>query len=210
MKSFTGVKNILWDFDGVIMNSMPVRDKGFEVILKQYPSEQVEELMLFHRLNGGLSRYVKFRHFFEVIRKESITEDEILILASSFSEIMLEELLNPSLLIQDSLSFIKENAIKYNMHVVSGSDEKELKHICNELNLSDFFRSIKGSPTTKIINVGNLISENGYKHNETLLIGDSINDAEAAQANKIRFCGYNNANLCDYGYEYINSFNTLK
>ena len=28
-------KTILWDFDGVIMDSMPVRDKGFEIVLEK-------------------------------------------------------------------------------------------------------------------------------------------------------------------------------
>lgn len=61
---FDSIEIIFWDFDGVIMDSMKVRDEGFKIVLKDYPSDQVEKLMEFHRNNGGLSRYVKFRYFF--------------------------------------------------------------------------------------------------------------------------------------------------
>src|SRR2546428_5884187 len=147
MKSLSQYKVILWDFDGVIMDSMPIRDKGFEEVLKEYPMEQVKALMLFHQQNGGLSRYVKFRYFFEEIRKESITEDRINELASSFSKIMLSLLIDEKLLIEDSVSFIRNNLKNFEMHIVSGSDGIELRQICEALHLTQYFRSINGSPT---------------------------------------------------------------
>jgi 5'-3' exonuclease len=70
-------KIILWDFDGVIMDSNAVRDLGFERVLADYPKDSVAELMKFHHQNGGLSRYVKFRYFFEKVLKEEITEEKI-------------------------------------------------------------------------------------------------------------------------------------
>jgi len=102
-------KVLLWDFDGVIMDSMPVRSLGFSETLKDYPQEQVDELLAYHNRNGGLSRYVKFRYFFETIRKESITDEQVKILSQSFSEIMLAMLMNEKLLIADSVSFIRRH-----------------------------------------------------------------------------------------------------
>ena len=59
------IKTVLWDFDGVIIDSMKVRDWGFEEIFKDYDQELIDKLLAFHRKNGGLSRYVKIRYFFE-------------------------------------------------------------------------------------------------------------------------------------------------
>jgi beta-phosphoglucomutase-like phosphatase (HAD superfamily) len=39
------IKIIFWDFDGVILNSNEVRDNGFETVLKDFPTEQVEQLL---------------------------------------------------------------------------------------------------------------------------------------------------------------------
>ena len=40
-------KIILWDFDGVIMDSNAVRDIGFEKVLDNYPKESIEEFKEF-------------------------------------------------------------------------------------------------------------------------------------------------------------------
>lgn len=200
-----GIKVILWDFDGVIINSDEVRNSGFEKVLADYPKEQVDQLMQFHRKNGGLSRYVKFRFFFEEVLKQSVTEAEIQKLADSFSVIMKELLTNKELLIQDSLDFIKEHSSTIPMHIVSGSDQSELRYLCKEMGIDTFFKSIHGSPTPKNTLVKEVIESNHYLKNEIALIGDSINDYEAAKINDISFFGYNNEMLIDKG-EYIEKF----
>lgn len=200
-------KVILWDFDGVILDSMPVRYKGFEEVLKFYPEDQVEQLLKYHSRNGGLSRYVKFRYFFEEIRKESVENELINELAVKFSEIMLKSLQEESLLINDSVNFIKNNYTNFDMHIVSGSDEIELNILCKSLGLSTFFKSIHGSPTPKSTLVKSILSKHNYDTEEVVLIGDSINDFEAARKNSIDFYGYNNAELTHYNY--LNSFAEL-
>lgn len=197
---------ILWDFDGVIMDSNSVRDLGFEKVLENYPSDSVQELMKFHHQNGGLSRYVKFRYFFEEVLKQSVSDEKIQELATSFSFIMRELLVNPNLLIKDSLSFIESNFNNYKMHIVSGSDQNELRYLCQEMNLSKNFQSIHGSPTAKKVLVKNVIEENNYLKSDCILIGDSINDYDAAVANEIAFAGYNNHNLKQFD-NYIINFN---
>jgi phosphoglycolate phosphatase-like HAD superfamily hydrolase len=195
------IKTILWDFDGVIMDSNSLRDRGFEEVLKTFPKTEVDALMAFHRDNGGLSRYVKFRYFFEDIRGETITDAEVNIWAQKFSEIMMKLLINHDLLIEETLKFIKVNAKNYNMHIVSGSDQNELRQICKALDIATYFDSIHGSPTPKNDLVADLMAIHGYDTNTCLLIGDSKNDYEAAQVNGIHFMGYGNEKIkakCDY------------
>lgn len=210
MKNITDYKVILWDFDGVIMDSMPIRDRGFAEVLKSYPQDQVRKLMEFHQKNGGLSRYVKFRYFFENIRNESVTEEKIMELSESFSKIMLNLLIDKNLLIHDSIHFIENHHSSNEMHIVSGSDGNELRYICKQLNLSGYFKSINGSPTPKTELVNRLIAEYGYNTKEITLIGDSKNDYDAATKNNIDFLGYNNLNLQNLGRFYISSFKSLK
>lgn len=205
MTSFSKYKVILWDFDGVIMDSMPVRDKGFEIVLSDYPKDQVAMLMQFHRKNGGLSRYVKLRYFFEEIRNEIVTDEAISKLAGAFSQIMRNELVNASLLITESLTFINENYQKFAMHVVSGSDENELKFLCEKLGLTRFFKSVHGSPVPKPELVKHVIAQNNYINDQVLLIGDSVNDYDAAEQSAINFMGYNNTSLRGLGIGYIES-----
>ena len=131
------LETLLWDFDGVILDSMVVRDIGFERIFEAFPKHQVDELLDFHRTNAGWSRYVKIEHFFKNIAKIEFTQKDILKYAANFSVIMKKELTNPTRLITDAVDYIKAHYTKQNFHVVSGSDHLELNFLCKELNLAN-------------------------------------------------------------------------
>jgi len=200
------IKNIIWDFDGVILDSMPIRNYGFRKIFEDYDIVLVDKLLEYHTKNGGLSRYVKIKYFYEKLLNQNITDGEINIIAERFSVIMKNELTNKKYLINDSIEFIKENYKKYNFHIASGSDEKELRYLCNNLGINQYFLSINGSPIHKNNLVKEIRSKNNYLQNETILIGDSINDHEAAKVNNINFYGYNNIELKSISKKYINNF----
>jgi phosphoglycolate phosphatase-like HAD superfamily hydrolase len=196
---------ILWDFDGVIFNSMPIREWGFREIFFEYPDDQVERLIEYHHENGGLSRYVKIRYFFENILKKAVTEDNILTFAKAYSACMMKRMIDSKLFIQDSLSFIVENYKNYEFHIVSGSDQKELNHICSSLEVSRYFGEILGSPVPKKKLVKDWLQRNAFHEDSIIFIGDSINDYEAARENGLSFYGYNNTSLRGLDY-YIDSF----
>ena len=199
-------KNILWDFDGVILDSMEVRSWGFREIFKDFSSELVDKLIEYHLENGGLSRYVKIRYMYETLLGKSITDEEVLEYAENFSKLMKIELTNPKNLIMDAVDFIKENYQNYNFHIVSGSDQKELRFLCKELKIEQYFISIHGSPTPKKQLVKDLMMKHNYEISATSLIGDSINDYEAAVNNSIKFMGYNNVDLKKVTNNYIVHF----
>lgn len=189
------IKQILFDFDGVIIDSMHVRDFGFRSILQGYETSLVERFIDYHRYNAGLSRYVKIRHFYEIMLGESITEEKVNELAEQFSQIMKDRLVTPDVLITETVDFIKNIYKKIPLHIVSGSDEVELNFLCQQLELDKYFITIEGSPTPKNDLVHGIMKKHMYDPSETILIGDSINDYEAAKKSDLFFVGFNNIDL---------------
>lgn len=122
---------------------------------------------------------------------------------------MRQSLSDKKYLINDTVNFIKNNYKKYNFHIVSGSEHNELNFLCQKLDLSQSFISINGSPMPKNQLIKNLLKSYNYNINQTILIGDSINDYEAASVNKIDFYGFNNENLRDKSKIYIEDWNNL-
>ena len=193
---------ILWDFDGVIIDSDKIRIFGFREVLKEYPQNAVDKLIDYHLKNGGLSRYVKFRYFYEEVLGQYISDQRIKILANSFSQIMVKHLKDPQLVIKEALDCIQFlHSAGKTMHIVSGSDEIELLDLTHFLGLKRYFESINGSPTPKVDLVKSIIDNSIEERVSFCLIGDSINDYQAASSNGIKFFGYNNEeliNLDDY------------
>jgi phosphoglycolate phosphatase-like HAD superfamily hydrolase len=198
------ITNILWDFDGVILDSMKVKGDAFTELFSEYDKSLVSQFEVYHYTNGGMSRYEKVRYFYTELLHQSITENEVASLCNKFSEILQKKLFDKKLLIKDSVDFIKENYQKFNFHIVSASEDRELKELCSYLEITHYFHSIHGSPTKKSILIKNIINQYQYKLLETILIGDSINDLKAATENSIAFYGYNNDIL--KGEYYIESF----
>ena len=203
------IKNILFDFDGVILDSMPIREYGFRKIFEKFDDELVERLLEFHNANGGLSRYVKIRYFYEELLKSSISDDDVNKIANDFSLIMKKELIDKKYLIKQTLEFLEQKSSSYNLNIVSGSDEKELRYLCKELGVDKYFHSIHGSPTHKNNLVENVLKDYNYNLDETILIGDSINDYEASEINGIEFYGYNNEELKKVSYVYLDNYKNL-
>jgi len=202
-------KAIIFDFDGVILDSMPIRADGFREIFRGEDEKKIEQFMAYHADTGGVSRFVKIRYFYEELLGKSITEDEVQNLATEFSKIMKASLTDSKYLIMDCVNFIKKNHKNYRFHIASGAEEKELRFLCKEHELEQYFISIYGSPTIKKENIRKIIEENGYEKDTVLMIGDARTDYEASMENEIAFCGYNNPKLKELHPEYIESFRDL-
>ena len=57
------MKAIIFDFDGVILNSVNVKTEAFKELYKQYGSAVVKKVEKYHLENGGISRFEKFKYY---------------------------------------------------------------------------------------------------------------------------------------------------
>ena len=69
-------KTIIFDCDGVILNSNKIKTNAFYLAALPYGEGAAKELVEYHVLHGGVSRYKKFDHFLSVIVPRHCTEDQ--------------------------------------------------------------------------------------------------------------------------------------
>jgi len=200
------LSTIFWDFDGVILDSMPVRDLGFKEIFNNEDPVLVEELLNFHRKNGGLSRFVKIRYFFEKLKNQECTDELVLEYANRFSLIMRDLLTDKKLLISNTVEFIAQNFQTYDFYIASGSEQNELRYLCEKLGINQYFKGIYGSPTPKTQILTQLLIENQLVAENCVMIGDAMNDYEAAKANHIPFWGFHSLELQKVSVRFITDF----
>ena len=56
---------ILFDFDGVILNTNEIKNQSFRELFSEYPKNKIDEFIKYHKKNGGISRYVKIKYFLQ-------------------------------------------------------------------------------------------------------------------------------------------------
>lgn len=180
-------KAIVFDFDGVILESMDVKTRAFRDLFNDRPQHQ-DQIVRFHLDNGGMSRFEKFRIIYRDILKVPLSEEEFERLTGEFSQLVLEEVLRCPF-VPGAQEFLKRYHERYALFVASGTPESELRLIVGERNLSGFFRQVFGSPRTKSQLLEDIIVSNSYSPDEAVFIGDSKNDYSAAIETSIPFVG---------------------
>lgn len=182
------IKAIFFDFDGTLIESINIKTEAFAELFKNYPNRVVEKIVAYHKKNGGMSRYDKFEYIYKQILKKSLSEKEKKELGETFSELVLEKILIcPK--VSGVGKFFEKCSKKIEMYVLSATPEEELRFILKKIGMDQYFRGAYGAPNKKEAILMNFLKETGYGLEEVLLIGDSINDFNAAKKTGILFIG---------------------
>ena len=177
---------IVFDCDGVILNSNKLKTSAFRNSLFDYSEDKVSEFIKYHQNNGGISRYKKFDYFFSQIMKLDDYKDLLQIALGNYENILKNELISCSFVpgVIEFLGFLRKQ--KKEIYVNSGSSEDELKKIFKLRNIDKFFDEIKGSPNSKESNMNQIVISRN-KNSKGLFFGDSFIDHEVANNLHIDF-----------------------
>jgi HAD superfamily hydrolase (TIGR01549 family) len=182
------IKAIIFDFDGVLVESVDVKTRAFARIFEDEGEEIVQKITDYHLKNGGISRVNKFKHYYEEILKCPLSEKKLEELCSTFSRLVADEVVN-SPYVNGAREFLEKFYCKIDLYIVSGTPEDELKEIVRCRGMDVFFKNIFGSPRQKGEIARTIMKQNGYNAREVIFIGDSITDLKGAQDAGIGFIG---------------------
>ena len=179
-------KTIIFDCDGVILNSNQLKTKAYyKAAFPSYGHELASSLTTYLTNNTGKPR----GHFIDYFLKNIVPPD--------ISGLGYEELLNAVTLeiykglmeceVSPCLFKLREKTTDIKWLVVSGGVEKELRDVFQNRSLFDLFDGgIYGGPMTKDEILTFLFNKNHIK-SPALFIGDSKYDYEVASRAKLDF-----------------------
>ncbi|HMC01345.1 MAG TPA: HAD hydrolase-like protein [Flavobacteriaceae bacterium] len=182
----TKFRNIFFDFDGVIAESVSAKTDAFKEMYLPYGVEIANQVVDYHIKNGGVSRFDKFRYWEKKFFDKDISDTDMQKLALDFSNLVLNRVINADEVLGAN-DFIKKYAKRMNFWIITGTPTKEIEIIAQKRNISEYFIGIHGSPNNKRYWTEYLISKHELKRKETLFLGDATTDFDAANFSNIHF-----------------------
>jgi len=179
---------IIFDFDGVILDSAELKVEAYVTIYADEDPAKVRELVRHAHLHGGTTRRTKFAQYEREFFGRSGDATSVERLSQRYSELVFGAVMKCPF-IEGAYPLLAGARGKVDMHVVSGTPDEELRTIIRERGLANFFRSIAGAPATKIEAFGQILRDNAYEASEVVAIGDSMTEFWAAEELGISFLG---------------------
>lgn len=179
------IKAIIFDFDGVILESANIKTEAFVELFSDYPQKH-KDIVNYHLTNAGISRYVKFRYIYEHILEQKLSKQKEIELGKRFSKIVFQKVLRAPF-VAGAKEFLDTNKSRYLFFIASGTPEGELHKIIYARGLQGYFKEIHGSPKEKIDIINNIINNYSLVKDETVYVGDAQSDRIAAEQSGVIF-----------------------
>lgn len=177
---------IIFDFDGVLVESVDVKARAFADLYSEYGPDVVAKVVAYHLEHGGVSRFRKFRHFHEVFLGKPLSPHEEHELGSRFARIV-EDAVVASPWVPGAREFLERHYGEILLFVASATPAAELKRIIERREMSRYFVAVYGTPETKGEVVARILSEHRLRPEFALMIGDSQADYQGAASNGVQF-----------------------
>lgn len=185
------MKAIIFDFDGVILDSVNVKTSAFESLYASYGKNIQQKVRNHHLQNGGISRFEKFKHYHKLFLGKNIDNKQLDNLADKFSKLVFNEVCNSNF-IDGAFEFLKSVSKSYLTFICTGTPQSEIELILQKKSLNQFFNDIYGSPKSKESIINEIISKYNLSNQEIIFIGDAMTDYNAALRTNVKFIGVNN------------------
>jgi phosphoglycolate phosphatase-like HAD superfamily hydrolase len=182
--NLTQYQTLVFDCDGVVLNSNKVKTEAFYQAALPYGAVAAQQLVDYHVARGGISRYKKFAWFVEniVAGQAGPGLDELL---AAYAVEVRHGLLTCD--IAEGLSELRKKTKHANWLIVSGGDQQELREVFAKRDIAGLFNGgIFGSPDSKDVILAREL-QSGNISQKALFLGDSKYDYQAANAAGLDF-----------------------
>ena len=179
---------IVFDCDGVILESADLKSQAFFKIGAQFGPDVQKSFYEYHMSHTGVSRFEKFAWLYRTHLGREISPDESARLGAMFVEIATEAVRRAPFVpgFQEVLAYLDG---RLPLFVASGTPQEELCHTLEERGIFAKFKAVLGTPPSKNELLARILAENAFDPQRVIMVGDGETDLKAAQANGTLFYG---------------------
>jgi phosphoglycolate phosphatase-like HAD superfamily hydrolase len=181
----TPLRALIFDFDGVILDSNAVKTDAFRAVFSRFP-EHENAMMRYHDAHVSLSRYQKFSYLVEELLGRGGDIALVNELADDFAA-RLRDRMDVCAFVPGARELLEVLSSRLPLYVASVTPEAELLRLLEVHHIGHHFRRVFGCPPwAKPDAVAEIVRELGGAEG-VALIGDSAGDQRAAAAHGVEF-----------------------
>jgi len=177
---------VVFDFDGVIVESADVKTDAFVELFSEHGPDVAAAVKAHHLANMGISRFVKFAWIYANLLKRPLSEADSAALGEKFSALALDKVLAAPF-VPGAEAALAALAPRLPLFVASGTPQGELDMIVDRRGLRGAFREVHGTPREKPVILADVMARHGLDASQVLFVGDGLSDYKAATATGVEF-----------------------
>jgi beta-phosphoglucomutase-like phosphatase (HAD superfamily) len=179
MLELSKIKGIVFDFDGVILESTAIKTEAFLELFADVP-EHRDAILQHHIENLGISRFEKFAWIYQHLLRCPLSAEQSHELGERYAGIVRQRILVCPF-VPGALALLRDIRGHWPAWVASGTPEEELHWVVRERDLKDAFVDVWGSPAHKEDILLRLLEELRLSPDQLLMVGDGLTDHQAAE-----------------------------
>jgi phosphoglycolate phosphatase-like HAD superfamily hydrolase len=192
----TNIKAIIFDFDGVILESADIKTVAFLELFDHRPDLQ-PAILQYHLDNLGVSRYDKFAWIYNELLGRPFTPEVREQLGKDFSALVLQKVM-ASPFVPGALECLQLLSARLPLFVASGTPQEELDLIVERRDLQQYFKEVWGTPHQKPEIIRCILAKYGLAPHEALMVGDGSSDYKAAVETNLHFVARDTPEQAEY------------
>jgi phosphoglycolate phosphatase-like HAD superfamily hydrolase len=187
VKRIDTLRAIVFDFDGVILESAEVKTEAFLELYADHP-DKLDAIREYHVSQAGISRYTKFEHIQRNILGLPYTAEVKQRVSAEFERLTRERIFRcPEVPGAGALLLgLRGRALRI---VGSGTPQPELDLVVAQRRMEDWFEEWWGSPRMKADILRDVMARHRLSPRQVLMVGDGMSDYDAAREAGTRFLG---------------------
>ncbi len=182
----SGIKTLVLDFDGVVIESAGIKKEAYRQMFEEEFPQNLAAILEYQERSGGVTRRLQFEEIFEQILRETPPKGRIDELERRYVSLMLSRVVAAPF-VPGAREFLEESRGRREVFVASATPEDELRQIVRDRGVEELFRDVYGSPMTKIEILGMISRRTGSAPGEMAFVGDFPTDRDAAEAAGVHF-----------------------
>lgn len=181
-------KVLALDFDGVILDSVQVKLEAMRRVGEPFGPELRDRLVMFQRIEGGVSRYEKFAWLHREAYGRDMTPQELAEISAQYAR-CIDDALRACPFLPGFEELFAAWRGKVPIHVCSGAPTEELCALLRARGKMEYFTGIGGYPPAKTPLLASIIGAHGVEPEHVVMVGDTVTDSRAAEENGTLFFG---------------------